>query len=229
MTSPQTSVLIKFSRRVTSALFVHSFDNLRGAYDHGGVIEQRARDGYRGSVAIVDKAGNLAGSRGDATHPHSMEFARLRAYIAHTRGQKSLEFNKLTDKPENAYLKQIPNEVAVGGGVPIKVGAEVIGAVGVSCAPGGEKVEACANAVIGTTTSSTTCCASRSIIRSRRWAAASMTSSDPPSPTSIDATSPARTSASPRPFRRRPRLCICHEGHGPVVRVAEHAPNWKGG
>ena len=35
-----------------------------------------------------------------------------------------------------------------GGGVPIKVGNEVIGAVGVSGAPGGEKDEACANAGI---------------------------------------------------------------------------------
>jgi uncharacterized protein GlcG (DUF336 family) len=47
-----------------------------------------------------------------------------------------------------AFLKQIPNVVAVGGGVPIKVGNEVIGAVGVSGAPGGEKDEACANAGI---------------------------------------------------------------------------------
>jgi uncharacterized protein GlcG (DUF336 family) len=45
-------------------------------------------------------------------------------------------------------LKQIPNVVAVGGGVPIKAGNEVIGAVGVSGAPGGEKDEACANAGI---------------------------------------------------------------------------------
>jgi hypothetical protein len=34
---------------------------------------------------------------------------------ARTRGQTSLEFKNLTDKPENAYLKQIPNVVAVGG------------------------------------------------------------------------------------------------------------------
>jgi uncharacterized protein GlcG (DUF336 family) len=77
-----------------------------------------------------------------------MEFGRLKAYTARTRGQTSLEFKTLTDKPENAYLKQIPNVVAVGGGVPIKVGNEVIGAVGVSGAPGGEKDEVCANAGI---------------------------------------------------------------------------------
>ena len=114
-----------------------------------GTLEQCAKDGYKVSVIIVDKAGNVAASvRGDGTNPHTMEFGRLKAYTARTRGQTSLEFKNLTDKPENAYLKQIPNVVAVGGGVPIKVGSEVIGAVGVSGAPGGEKDEVCAMAGI---------------------------------------------------------------------------------
>jgi uncharacterized protein GlcG (DUF336 family) len=114
-----------------------------------GTIEQCTKDGYKVSVTIVDKAGNVAASlRGDGTNPHTMEFGRLKAYTARTRGQTSLEFKNLTDKPENAYLKQIPNVVAVGGGVPIKAGAEVIGAVGVSGAPGGEKDEVCALAGI---------------------------------------------------------------------------------
>ncbi len=114
-----------------------------------GTLEQCTKDGYKVSVIIVDKAGNVAASvRGDGTNPHTMEFGRLKAYTARTRGQTSLEFKTLTDKPENAYLKQIPNVVAVGGGVPIKVGNEVIGAVGVSGAPGGEKDEVCAMAGI---------------------------------------------------------------------------------
>jgi uncharacterized protein GlcG (DUF336 family) len=109
-----------------------------------GAIEQCGKDGYKVSVVIVDKAGNVAASlRGDGTNPHTMEFGRLKAYTARTRGQTSLEFKNLTDKPENAYLKQIPNVVAVGGGVPIKAGNEVIGGVGVSGAPGGEKDEVC--------------------------------------------------------------------------------------
>ena len=114
-----------------------------------GTIEQCSKDGYKVSVTIVDKAGNVAASiRGDGTNPHTMEFGRLKAYTSRTRGQTSLEFMKLTSDPANAYLKQIPNTVAVGGGVPIKVGNEVIGAVGVSGAPGGEKDEVCANAGI---------------------------------------------------------------------------------
>ena len=114
-----------------------------------GAIEQCTKDGYKVSVVIVDKAGNVAASvRGDGTNPHTMEFGRLKAYTSRTRGQTSLEFMKLTSDPANAYLKQIPNTVAVGGGVPIKAGNEVIGAVGVSGAPGGEKDEVCANAGI---------------------------------------------------------------------------------
>jgi uncharacterized protein GlcG (DUF336 family) len=114
-----------------------------------GTIEQCTKDGYKVSVVIVDKAGNVAASvRGDGTNPHTMEFGRLKAYTSRTRGQTSLEFMKLTSDPANAYLKQIPNTVAVGGGVPIKAGNEVIGAVGVSGAPGGEKDEVCANAGI---------------------------------------------------------------------------------
>src|SRR6478672_6541020 len=114
-----------------------------------GAIEQCTKDGFKVSVVIVDKGGNVAASlRGDGTNPHTLEFARLKAYTARTRGQTSLEFKNLTDKPENAYLRQIPNVVAVGGGVPIKAGTEVIGGVGVSGAPGGDKDEACANAGI---------------------------------------------------------------------------------
>jgi uncharacterized protein GlcG (DUF336 family) len=114
-----------------------------------GTLEQCTKDGYKVSVIVVDKAGNVAASvRGDGTNPHTMEFGRLKAYTARTRSQTSLEFKNLTDKPESAYLKQIPNVVAVGGGVPIKFGTEVIGAVGVSGAPGGEKDEVCANAGI---------------------------------------------------------------------------------
>jgi len=114
-----------------------------------GAIEQCTKDGFKISVVVVDRAGRVAASlRGDGTKPHMLEFARLKAYTAGTnpRNQTSLQFKKLTE--ERPYLKQIPRVVFIGGGVPIKVGDEVIGAVGVSGAPGEEKDEACANAGI---------------------------------------------------------------------------------
>ena len=112
-----------------------------------GVLEQCAKDGFKVSVVIVSNDGVVRASlRGDGTAPHTMEFARRKAYTARTRNMTSLEFMKQTDNPASAYLKQIPDVVAVGGGVPIRAGNVPIGAVGVSGAPGGEKDEVCANA-----------------------------------------------------------------------------------
>jgi uncharacterized protein GlcG (DUF336 family) len=112
-----------------------------------GALDQCAKDGYKVSVVIVDKAGNVAASiRGDGTPPHTLEFARMKAYTARTRNQPSLATQKQMEDPAFAFLRQIPNVVGVGGGVPIRVGNEVIGGVGVSGAPGGEKDEVCANA-----------------------------------------------------------------------------------
>jgi uncharacterized protein GlcG (DUF336 family) len=114
-----------------------------------GAIEQCIKDGYKVSVVIVDNAGTVRGSlRGDGTSPATMEFARKKAYTARVRNQTSLEFMTLTDSPANAGLRQIPDVVAIGGGVPIKIAGVSIGAVGVSGAPGGEKDEICAMAGI---------------------------------------------------------------------------------
>jgi uncharacterized protein GlcG (DUF336 family) len=114
-----------------------------------GVLDQCTKDGYKVSVTIVDKSGNVAAQlRGDGTGPHTMEFSRLKAYTSRTRNQTSLQTMKMLEDPANAFIRQIPGVVGVGGGVPIRAGNEVIGAVGVSGAPGGEKDEVCANAGI---------------------------------------------------------------------------------
>jgi uncharacterized protein GlcG (DUF336 family) len=114
-----------------------------------GTLDQCTKDGYKVSVVIVDNSGNVAASvKGDGTGPHTLEFARLKAYTARTRSQTSAATQKQMEDPAFAFLKQIPGVVGIGGGVPIKAGNEVIGAVGVSGAPGGDKDEACANAAL---------------------------------------------------------------------------------
>ncbi len=78
-----------------------------------GTIEQCTKDGYKVSVTVVDKAGNVAAQiRGDGTNPHTMEFSRLKAYTSRTRGQTSLEFMKLTSNPEIG----LPASDSGGGG-----------------------------------------------------------------------------------------------------------------
>src|SRR5258708_1286142 len=112
-----------------------------------GTLEQCTKDGFKVSVVIVDKGGNVAASiRGDGTNPHTMEFARLKAYTARTRNQTSLQTMKLLEDPANAFIRQIPNVVGVGGGVPIRAGNEPLRGLGVSRAACGEKDAARANA-----------------------------------------------------------------------------------
>lgn len=114
-----------------------------------GTIEACAASNFRVSVVVVDKAGQVAAVlRGDGTAPHTVEFARMKAFTARTRNQTSLEFAAASASGDGLLLRQIPGVVAIGGGVPIKIGAETIGAVGVSGAPGGEKDEVCAKAGI---------------------------------------------------------------------------------
>jgi uncharacterized protein GlcG (DUF336 family) len=115
-----------------------------------GTLDQCTKDGYKVTVVIVDKAGNVMASiKGDGTNPHTMEFAKMKAYTARTRGQSSLEFMEATASGAGAMLRQIPGVVAIGGGVPVKMASgETIGAAGASGAPGGEKDDACVKAGI---------------------------------------------------------------------------------
>ena len=114
-----------------------------------GTLEQCTKDGKKVSVVIVDKGGNIAAMvRGDGTGPHTVETARLKAYTARTRGITSLEFKESTATPETAIFRVLPGTIALGGGVPIKMGAETIGGVGVSGAPKDTEDEACAKAGI---------------------------------------------------------------------------------
>src|SRR5881394_1038244 len=79
-----------------------------------GTLDQCTKDGFKVSVVIVDKGGNTAASvKGDGTGPHTMEFARLKAYTARTRGQTSQATMKQMEDPAFAFLKQIPGVVGI--------------------------------------------------------------------------------------------------------------------
>jgi len=105
-------------------------------------------DGYRVSLTILDNSGLIKVQvRGDGTGPHTLEHSRRKAYTALTFKRTSAETAKAwASSPTPPPV--IEGTVAAAGGVPIKAGDEVIGAIGVSGAPGGEKDEACAAAGI---------------------------------------------------------------------------------
>ncbi len=106
-------------------------------------------NGYRVSVTVVGRNGEpLVQIRGDNTGPHTMESSLRKAYTARTFRVPSGEIAKRL-KEDPAYgAVHLTNVIATLGGLPILLGEEVIGAVGVSGAPGGEKDEVCAKAGI---------------------------------------------------------------------------------
>src|SRR5216684_3925923 len=97
-------------------------------------LDQCEADGNSVSVAVVDRAGRLrVFLQADKANPHNIELARRKAYTARTFGRTSAEWTKRTaETPEIAAQRQLADVIALRGGVPIKVGDETIGAVGVS-------------------------------------------------------------------------------------------------
>src|SRR5699024_3833775 len=102
-----------------------------------GALDQCRADGFRVSVTIVDGAGMIkVQMHDDGASPHTMDFSRKKAYSALTFKRTSGEMGKVWAAAPPAPL--ISDAVGTAGGVPIKVGNDVIGAVGVSGAPGGD-------------------------------------------------------------------------------------------
>jgi uncharacterized protein GlcG (DUF336 family) len=108
-----------------------------------------AECGTTTSVAIVDRAGRLRlFLQGDNASPHNIELARRKAYTARTFRQPSAEWAKRTETA-NAGQRMLTDVIPLGGGMPINIGEETIGGIGLSGATGGQpKEEACAKAGI---------------------------------------------------------------------------------
>jgi uncharacterized protein GlcG (DUF336 family) len=104
-----------------------------------GAIEACAARGYPASAVVVDRDGEtIVAMRGDGAGIHTMENARRKAYTANTFKQTSDDYAKKFAEGNKTVLQQVtlPSVIAIGGGVPIKVGNEVIGAAGLSGSPG---------------------------------------------------------------------------------------------
>jgi uncharacterized protein GlcG (DUF336 family) len=117
-------------------------------------IAQTAMDtckaqGYNVSVHVVGRDGQvILGVRNDGAGLATFENSMKKAFTARTFGRSSGEFADGVKGNPNAGALFLTNITPAQGALPIKVGNETIGAVGVSGAPGGEKDEVCAKAGI---------------------------------------------------------------------------------
>jgi uncharacterized protein GlcG (DUF336 family) len=107
------------------------------------------KDGYRVSVSVVDRAGVLrAMGRADGAGPHTVDSSRKKAYTAASVRRPTSELADLITKiPTLQALRDINGEILIlGGGLPIEIGGEMIGGIGVGGAPGAHLDDACAQA-----------------------------------------------------------------------------------
>src|SRR5262249_57877677 len=98
--------------------------------------------GFKVSVSVVDRAGlPIVMLRGDGAGLHTPEGSERKAYTARTFSAPSADFVKrMTERPETVGSRQYTRVLALSGGLPIKAGNEVVGAVGVSGSPGQDHV-----------------------------------------------------------------------------------------
>ena len=121
-------------------------------------LERCQKDGSRVTVIVLDRGGNIRiVLRDDGAAPHTFENSQRKAYTALTFHAPSKELaERLTKNPGAVSQVYLSGTSAAGGGLPIKVGNEIIGAVGVSGStgvpgsdvPGGTRDEVCSQAGI---------------------------------------------------------------------------------
>lgn len=107
-------------------------------------------DGYQVAVAVVDRMGVAQVMLRDRfAGPHTPATARGKAWTAVSFRTNTGDLANVTQagKPQSG-VRNRPGVVAIGGGLVIEGAGSLLGAIGVSGAPGGEADEACAAAGI---------------------------------------------------------------------------------
>lgn len=135
----QTSLLMQRSMPTSMALAVAT-----------AALEACTKQGHHVSVHVVGRNGEtVVAIRGDGAAPHTMENSQRKAYTALTFGAPSGDFAKRVGANPTLGLQHLAGVIAGQGGLPIKAGDEVLGAVAVSGVIGRADVEeACAKAGI---------------------------------------------------------------------------------
>jgi uncharacterized protein GlcG (DUF336 family) len=105
-----------------------------------------ARQGYRETAVVVDADGAvIATLRGDGAGVHTLDSAHDKAYTSASFKSDTLALADLA-KGDVGTLQKLPHVLFFGGGVVIKIGDEVVGAIGASGAPGAKLDDGCARA-----------------------------------------------------------------------------------
>lgn len=116
----------------------------------GAAVAACAGNGYPVTATVVDRAGTVrVVQRADNAGPGTLASSQQKAFTSVSAKSTTQAIMETAQKnPAAANLVYLPGYLLLGGGVPIKAGNEVIGAVGVGGAPGGHLDEQCAMAAL---------------------------------------------------------------------------------
>ena len=106
--------------------------------------------GVQAAVAVVDRMGVVQVLLRDRfAGPHTPDLATAKAYTAASFRTNTTELAEASQAGRPASgIRHRPGVAAVGGGMMIEAGGSLLGAIGVSGAPGGREDDACAAAGI---------------------------------------------------------------------------------
>jgi uncharacterized protein GlcG (DUF336 family) len=107
-------------------------------------------DGFQVAVAVVDRGGTTQVLLRDRfAGPHTVRMAIDKAWTAVSFRTSTAELAKATQpgSPQSG-IRHRPRVAAVAGGLLIESGGSLVGGIGVSGAPGGDRDDVCAKAGI---------------------------------------------------------------------------------
>ena len=113
-------------------------------------LEQCRKNGYRVTVTVLDRtARTRVVLHDDGANPHTIENSLRKAYTSLTFRTPSGDFGKrITAAPTGAGALHLDKITTQEGALPIMAGKDIVGSIGISGAPGGEKDAVCAQAGI---------------------------------------------------------------------------------
>ncbi|MEN3363274.1 MAG: hypothetical protein V7606_548 [Burkholderiales bacterium] len=129
------------------ALLTERNISLNAAYEAASAaLAQCRKDGLRVTVTVLERSGmTRVVLRDDGTSPHTIENSLRKGYTALTFRQPSADAGKrFASNPVFLGFLHLDKVTTLAGGLPIRAGNEVVGAIGISGAPMGEQDAACA-------------------------------------------------------------------------------------
>ena len=144
-------LLAAISAHAQDATYTVRFMRLETAVEAAQAALANCRKaGYQVSVAIVDRSGMaqvLLRDRYAGAHTTDMALDKAWTAVSFRTSTAALADATEPGKPLSG-IRTRPRVVAVAGGLTIEAGGALVGGIGVSGAPGGERDEGCARAGI---------------------------------------------------------------------------------